>query len=96
MTTIKILRDTEITNGQILTTLLLLQQVANYIPLNGVSGDEMASKLALIKILKLSDGVADLSLGDADLATAKECVTEMQWDVIADFITAFIATIKSL
>lgn len=94
MTSIEITRDVEITDGQILSTLILLQQAVNYIPEGGILSDELARRVSLRAVLNASDEKAPIQFEDADLATAKACVLVTKWNNVSDYIAGFIVALK--
>ena len=91
---IPILFDTVIVNGQLQSTLLLLRQSIESLPQGGIQAEEMGKRLSLKSAIAGLDGQSVISLNDADLATAKEVVAAMSWQVLSPFIYAFILSFK--
>lgn len=93
MTSFPVLFDTEIINGQILSTLVLISSSLEVPPTGGFGEDEMASRLKVKEVIKNCDKIT-LELEDDDLATVKECISTMKWSVLSAFIHAFVISFK--
>lgn len=94
MTEIQIAFDTDITEGIVLNTVVLLQQSAHTAPAAGFSADLMGKRNRLIATLAAYVRGTPLTLDDDDLATAKECVLSNNWQTASPFICAFLIAMK--
>ena len=90
MTQIPIIYDTVTTNGQILSTLSLLNQIVDFIPPNGIPIDEMETRLNLKIILSNSIKSSIIELEDEDLATIKSLIVKMNKQKLKVFANSYL------
>lgn len=93
MTSFPVLFDTELTGGQTLSTLILLDSIISVPPVGGFDENEMESRLKLKETIATCDKIT-LNFDDQDMATIKACLVNMKWNILSSFIYSFTLSFK--